>query len=49
MENRPETLLKQAGSVTKETEREECNNSHQNSPIFCSSGVEFTPKGKGRS
>jgi len=44
MENRPETLIKQAGIMTKETERQECNNSRKNSPIFCFSDVEFTPK-----
>jgi hypothetical protein len=47
MENRPEILLKHAGSMTKETERQECNNSQKNSPIFCSSDVEFTAQEKG--
>jgi hypothetical protein len=44
MENRPETLIKQVGIMTKETERKECNNSRKISPIFCSSDVEFTAK-----
>jgi hypothetical protein len=34
MENRPETLLKQAGSMTKETERQECNNSPPKIPLY---------------
>ena len=40
--------LKQAGSITKETERQECNNSQKNSLKFRSSDVEFTPKEKGK-
>jgi hypothetical protein len=44
MKNWSETLIKQAGSMTKETERQVCNNSRKNSPIFCSSDVEITPK-----